>query len=67
MTKPSNIKKQADTSHRSELSGFIKIHMLGSVFRDSSPMPRSVNGNVKSTYRDLLAVIVISPTAASNS
>jgi len=27
--------------------------------------PISVKGNVKSTYKDLLSVIVISPTAAS--
>ncbi|KAM0943350.1 hypothetical protein DsansV1_C13g0121291 [Dioscorea sansibarensis] len=31
-----------------------------------SATPGSVNGNVKSTYKDLFAVIVMSPTTASN-
>ena len=64
---PVKIKKQADTTQRSELSGFIKTQMLVLAFLDSVARPISVNGNVKSTYLDLLAVIVISPIAASNS
>ena len=66
-TKPVKTNKAAVVSQRFGLSGFKKIHIL--LFRSVGtiiPMPMSVYGNVKSTYKDLLAVIVVSPTTASN-
>ncbi|BAS96564.1 Os06g0190850 [Oryza sativa Japonica Group] len=55
--------------HRSFASGCRKIHVVGSsslLDRTSIETPDSVYGIVKSTYLVRLAIIVTSPTAASN-
>ena len=64
-----NTKKQAIVTQRSRVKGFKKTHaflLLVSLTGTIIETPDSVYGNVKSTYKDLLAVIVVSPTTASN-
>uniref|UniRef100_A0A2P2JP17 Uncharacterized protein n=1 Tax=Rhizophora mucronata TaxID=61149 RepID=A0A2P2JP17_RHIMU len=67
-TKPVNRKKAALDSQRSAVKGFRKTHIdfdFSSGARATIPTPKSVYGKVKSTNNDLLAEIVISPTAPS--
>jgi hypothetical protein len=61
-------KKQEVVSHRSQVNGFKKTHaflLLVSLIGTTITKPDSVYGIVKSTYKDLFALIVISPTTAS--
>jgi hypothetical protein len=67
-TKPVRMNAIPVVNQSSRLSGFKKIHMfsLSSRFvKTTIVMPDSEKGNVKSTYVERLAIIVISPTAAS--
>ena len=68
-TKPVKKKKARLASQRSVVNGFKKIHaflLLSSFTRTTIDTPDSVYGNVKSTYKDRFATIVVSPTTASN-
>lgn len=62
---PFNIKSVAVVIHKSIERGFKKIHMLLLLFGTTTPTPMSVYGIVKSTYNDLLDMMVVSPTTAS--
>ena len=67
-TKPIKTKKAAIVTQRSQVKGFKKAHaflFLLSLTGTIICTPDSVYGKVKSTYNDLLALIVISPTTAS--
>ena len=67
-TKPMNMKKHPVVNQRSQVNGSKNTQaflLLLSLIGTSMDTPDSVYGNVKSTYKDLFAVIVISPTAAS--
>lgn len=62
-------KKQELVSQRSHVKGFKKIHaflLLPSFIGTTITTPDSVYGNVKSTYKDLSALIVVSAANASN-
>lgn len=66
-TKPVRMKKPALVSQRFADRGSKKIHMFSfTTFGTNIPTPMSVYGIVKSTYKDLFDVIVVSPATASN-
>lgn len=65
---PINKNKASVHSQSSLLKGVKKIHMFlfSALTGTIIDTPDSVYGSVKSTYFDLLAMIVVSPTTASN-
>lgn len=63
------MKKQPLVIQRSHVKGFKNTHaflLLSSLIGTIIDTPDSVYGKVKSTYKDRFALIVMSPTAASN-
>jgi transcription elongation factor len=63
-----NTNEQADVTQRSHVNGFKKAHAFFfplSFIETTIVTPDSVYGIVKSTYSDLFAMIVTSPTIAS--
>lgn len=67
-TTPVYIKNMMLPNHIPALNGFKKIHIFLIMFSLTGtiiPTPDSVYGTVKSTYNDLLYVIVVSATAMS--
>ena len=68
-TKPVKMNAALVVNHKFKLSGFKKIHkfLVSSSFTKTTiDTPDSVYGKVKSTYKERLARIVMSPTTASN-
>lgn len=66
--RPSMINDTKVANQRFQVRGFRNTHGFSlslSLTRTTIDTPDSVNGNVKSTYCDLFATMVISPTATS--